>query len=59
MPKINKLFELDVTPEKFLEACTIDELKETILILNSRKFQYKLNTMSGNLIDTCKQKNKV
>jgi len=42
MPKIQKIFELDVTPEKFLDACSSDELIELELLLGSSKYQKKI-----------------
>ncbi|MDP2188538.1 MAG: hypothetical protein Q8J69_07635 [Sphingobacteriaceae bacterium] len=42
MPKINKHFELDVTPERFLEACSVTELQEVELLLYSPRFQAKI-----------------
>lgn len=35
MPKIERLFSLEVTPERFLEACTYSELQEVDLLLGS------------------------
>ena len=42
MPQINKLFTLDVTPAKFLDACTAEELIELQMLLNSSKYQSKI-----------------
>lgn len=42
MPKIQKIFQLDVTPEKFLDACSSDELIELELLLGSSKYQKKI-----------------
>jgi len=47
MPTITKMFTLDVTPEKFLEACTPAELFETALLLNSYHFQAKIEEMQN------------
>lgn len=42
MPQIQKIFTLEVTPEKFLNACSPQELKEVELLLSSPRFQTKL-----------------
>jgi len=34
MPKIDKIFTLDITPERFLEACSYEELVEVSLLLD-------------------------
>lgn len=36
MPKITKVFELDVPPEKYVESCDIDELQEVYLLASAR-----------------------
>ena len=43
MPQINKLFTLDVTASKFLEACTAEELIELQMLLNSSRYQSKID----------------
>lgn len=35
MPKLQKLFELVITPEQFLQACSLLELQEVELLLDS------------------------
>ena len=42
MPKIQKIFEIDVTPEKFLNACSAVELQEVVYLLESQKYQQKI-----------------
>lgn len=42
MPKIQKLFTLEVTPEKFLNSCTPEELMETSLLVLSPQYQNKI-----------------
>ncbi|WP_417289634.1 hypothetical protein [Corallibacter sp.] len=42
MPKIIKQFELDVTPERFLNACTPEELIEVEMIITSARFVNKM-----------------
>ncbi len=44
MPKLDKIFTLEVTPEQFLRNCTKEELIETDLLLNSPSYQ---KTMYG------------
>jgi hypothetical protein len=36
MPTIQKLFVLEVTPEKFVDSCTEVELQEVILLAEKR-----------------------
>lgn len=43
MPKIQKIFILDVNPEKFLEACSGEELMELELLLSSQRFQTRID----------------
>lgn len=35
MPKIDKIFSLEITPERFLEACSLNELQEVSLLLDA------------------------
>jgi len=42
MPQLQKIFTLDVTPEKFLENCSQSELIETELLLSSERFQQRI-----------------
>ncbi|HAQ19555.1 MAG TPA: hypothetical protein DCR40_10045 [Prolixibacteraceae bacterium] len=44
MPKLDKMFSLEVTPEQFLRNCSREELIETDLLLNSPRHQ---KTMHG------------
>lgn len=39
MPKVQKIFTLEVTPTKFLEACSGEELIELEMLLSSKRFQ--------------------
>lgn len=43
MPKINKVFYLEVTPEQFLYACSAIELKEIQLLLQSHRYRSKIH----------------
>ncbi|MDR0694702.1 MAG: hypothetical protein LBF81_05335 [Prevotellaceae bacterium] len=36
MPTIQKIFYLDITPEKFIDNCSVVELQEIILLANAR-----------------------
>lgn len=42
MPKIRQFNEIDVTPEKFLNACSPEELIEVELLLSSAYYQNKI-----------------
>jgi predicted alternative tryptophan synthase beta-subunit len=43
MPKLDKIFTLEVTPEQFLRACSKEELLETDILLMSNHYQLKMN----------------
>lgn len=45
MPKIEKLFTLEISPERFLDACSPIELTELQLLISSPRYQ---NKMQGN-----------
>ncbi len=47
MPKINQVNGIDITREKFLEACNSTELKELELLITSNRYQKQM----------CKQEN--
>lgn len=42
MPNINKVFTLEVTPERFLQACSPGELHEVELLLQSPRFRNRM-----------------
>lgn len=42
MPKIEKVFTLEITPEQFLNSCSSNELQEIVLLINSNYFQNKI-----------------
>jgi hypothetical protein len=46
MPQINKVFNLDITPEKFVNACDESELHEVILIAE-KALQAKKNLIKS------------
>ena len=42
MPKLDKIFTLEVTPEQFLRNCSKTELIETDLLLQSPHYQIRM-----------------
>jgi hypothetical protein len=42
MPKVTKQFELSISPEQFLNACSVDELREVDLLIQSARYQDKI-----------------
>ena len=42
MPRISYAQMIDISPERFLEACSVDELQETLLLLNGARFMNKM-----------------
>ena len=46
MPILNKNYTLEITPEQFLNACSRNELIETVLLLDSPAIQRKVNEHS-------------
>lgn len=60
MPTINKLFYLDVTPEKYLEACSPKEIIETWLLISSERFQSIIKTHEdGYNTESCEVSNEL
>jgi hypothetical protein len=47
MPTIQKIFTIEVTPEKFLEYCSQTELMEVDMLLNSERFQRRIKGNIG------------
>ncbi len=47
MPKVQKIFNLEVTPDKFLRACSATELREVELLLSSKTYQNKMNRIGS------------
>jgi hypothetical protein len=43
MPQIQKQFVLDVSPERFLNACSAQELIEVEILITSPRFVAKMN----------------
>lgn len=42
MPEITKVFTLKISPERFLENCSNNELKELDLLLASERYQRRI-----------------
>lgn len=42
MPEIQKIFKLEVTPERFLEACSDQELTELDMLIQKPKYQKRV-----------------
>jgi hypothetical protein len=42
MPKLTQVFNIDITPERFLENCSDIELKELDLLIQSERYQSRL-----------------
>lgn len=49
MPKIDKIFSLEITPERFLEACSLNELQEVSLLLDAAiiRKQHEVNNRNA------------
>lgn len=43
MPEINKIASFKITPEQFLDACSIAELQELDLLMYSPRYQEKIS----------------
>jgi len=43
MPQIQKVFKLEVIPERFLDACSAEELIEVEILISARRYQAKMN----------------
>jgi hypothetical protein len=42
MPSITKVFQVDITPERFLDSCSDEELKEIDLLIQTERFQNRI-----------------
>lgn len=42
MPEVIKVMYVDITPERFLDACSDEELKEIDLLIQSERFQNRI-----------------
>ncbi len=45
MPVINQTNQIDITPEKFLDACSDSELMEVDILIQSNRFVQRLNVL--------------
>jgi len=52
MPKLNKIFILDITPEQFLLNCSKTELIEIDLLLQSNFYQMRMTGTSSHSADS-------
>lgn len=52
MPRLDKMFTLEVTPEQFLRNCSREELIETDLLLNSNYYQMRMTDISWHGADS-------
>ena len=43
MPTIQRIFTLEVTPERFLDACSQEELIELELLLGSERYRDRMD----------------
>ena len=49
MPKITKLADFKFTVEQFLDACSRAELKEVDLLIQSNRYQSKMNPKAAKI----------
>lgn len=43
MPQVTKVMQIEITPEQFLDNCSDIELKEIDLLIQSQRFQNRIN----------------
>jgi hypothetical protein len=43
MPRLQKLYHLEITVEQFLDACDATELQEVDLLIGTAKYRAKMN----------------
>lgn len=43
MPEIAKVLHIEITPEQFLDNCSDNELKEIDLLIQSPRYQNRMN----------------
>lgn len=48
MPKVDKIFTIDISPENFLRACSPEELQEVDLLLD--KYLNRVSFANGQLL---------
>ncbi len=52
MPQITKILNIDITPEKYIQNCSIQELIELEILINSPEVQNKINLKEPVIICT-------
>lgn len=57
MPEITKIFQVEITPERFLDACSNDELKEIDLLIQSPRFQNRIKEKQIGFVKQKENKN--
>jgi len=45
MPQVTKVFTIEMTPERFIDSCSDEELKELEILLQSPRFQNGLKAI--------------
>jgi hypothetical protein len=55
MPQIQSVNRIDITPEKFLNACDSTELHEVELLLSKSKYQEKMGRQHNPLMENLKR----
>lgn len=59
MPRIDKIFTLEITPEQFLRNCSKEELIETDLILQSNFYQMRMKGTNSHGADNITKELKI
>ena len=55
MPKHTQVINIEITPERFLESCSDDELKEVDLLIQSERYQMRIKSKEIGFKTTKKQ----
>lgn len=50
MPTLSRPFDLTITPESFLSACSPGELQEVDLLIQSPRFRNKINRSEADIV---------
>ncbi len=48
MPRLEKVYTLEISVEQFLDNCTENELQEVELLIHSHRYQKKMNPKALN-----------
>lgn len=56
MPKIDKVLSLQITPEQFLDSCSVDELREIDLLIQSPRYYDRIHPKDLTVINSIKAK---